>query len=72
LLFASFPYLQFSFVFFWQNNFGAKAACKMLMEWTTVVHLTNILVPIYFQQKITNPIYKYVKASKKHFGTKKL
>ncbi len=32
---AAFLKLQFGFVIFWQNNFGARAACKMLMKLTT-------------------------------------
>jgi hypothetical protein len=29
-----FMWLQFGFVFFWQNDFGAKAAHKMLVKLT--------------------------------------
>jgi len=32
---TAFLYLQFGFEIFWQNNFGAKAAKKMLVKLTT-------------------------------------
>jgi len=36
VFFATFLFLQFGFViFFWQENIGAKAVCKMLAKLTT-------------------------------------
>jgi hypothetical protein len=35
IFFKAFLYLQFGFVFFWENNIGFEAAHKMLMKLTT-------------------------------------
>jgi len=34
MFFATFLFIQFGFVVFWQKNIGAKAAHKMLMKLT--------------------------------------
>jgi hypothetical protein len=34
VLCTAFKCLQFGFVIFWQKDFGAKAAHKMLVKWT--------------------------------------
>jgi hypothetical protein len=39
----AFMCLQFGFVIFWQKDFGAKAALKMLVKLTPGVNVTNIL-----------------------------
>jgi hypothetical protein len=41
--FAAFMCLQFGYVIFWQKDFGAKAAHKMLVKLTPGVNFTNIL-----------------------------
>jgi hypothetical protein len=37
-------YLQFGFVIFWQTDFGAKDAHKMLVKLTPGVNFINIFV----------------------------
>jgi hypothetical protein len=52
--------------FFWQKDFGAKAAHKKLATLTPGVNFTNILraafAPKAFCHKITNPNCKLIKA----------
>jgi hypothetical protein len=38
---AAFMCLQFGFVIFWQKDFGAKAAHKMLVTFTPGANFTN-------------------------------
>ncbi len=43
VLYTAFVCLQFGFLIFWQKDFGAKAAHKMLVKLTPGVNFTNIL-----------------------------
>jgi hypothetical protein len=41
---AAFMYLQFEFVIFWQKDFSAKAALKMLVKLTPDVNVLNFFL----------------------------
>jgi hypothetical protein len=63
-IFSALCSLQFGFVIFWQQNFSAKAACKMLIKLTLGVNFIIVLCANFGQ------LFSSLSLALKFFGKK--